>query len=111
MKSLHGHAVRQIMITSIILINTDGCLNICLKNKIMKINGLTARQAKLLEKLSNIEYESEMEAWMITLPSGIVDEVHVLIELVILEAIEAVISDMDGKYPKVFNMIMKCKKK
>jgi hypothetical protein len=75
----------------------------------MKIDGLTAQQAKLLDKIWCIERESELATWISTLPSKIVDEVSVLIELVIHETIEALIDDMDHNYPQAFNMIMKCK--
>ena len=75
----------------------------------MQIEDLTNQQAKLLDKIWCTKKESDLTAWVATLPHQQRDEVIILVELVILEHIESHVNNMDGKYPEVFNMIMKCK--
>jgi len=75
----------------------------------MQIEGLTKQQVQLLDKIWGTEKESELSAWVDTLPQYLQDEVVVLVEMVIIKSIDSHVNTMDDTYPEVLDMIMKCK--
>jgi len=96
------------MTINITLINTNGCLKECSRSNVMQIENLTKQQVQLLDKIWSIEKESELSAWMDTLPPHLQDEVVVLVEISILDVIDTLVDNMNI-YTDAFSMIMKCK--
>lgn len=83
--------------------------SVCSRNAIMLNDGLSQYQKNLLDKIWSVDKESDLLDWVVTLPPKQRDEVAVLVELVILDSIDALVNDM-STYTDAHNMIMKCKK-
>lgn len=74
----------------------------------MRIDGLTAEQVEMLDKLWTFDTVEEINEFKNSLPIFRQQQVDTLVELVVMETTEERIKQMDS-YPEALELIMRAK--